>query len=224
MTAQWRAIIFDYNGVLVDDEPIHMEMLRRVLAAEGITVSDGDYQEKYLGSNDRACFTRALEDAGRPIDAPLIDELIRRKAALYRRAIDGRDIFFPGAVALVNQLAASYPLALVSGARREEIEAALARSGIGERFRALIAAEDVARGKPDPEGYLKALAALDADGARGITAAECLVIEDTVAGVAAARRAGMRVLAVTTSYPADALRAADWISASLAGIDPSSLG
>jgi len=224
-----QAIIFDFNGVIVDDEPLHLELICRVLAEEGVVITEEDYHDKYLGFDDRGAFVAALADTGREqlaANTAFINDLIARKAALYLRAIDERCLLFPGAVELVQRLAARFPLAIASGALRHEIELVLARGGIGNYFRAIIAAEDVSECKPHPEGYVKALAALNAhqlqngpNGPNGqsvlIQPSECLVIEDSIAGIEAARRAGMRCLAVTNSYRADELNGADWIVASL---------
>jgi HAD superfamily hydrolase (TIGR01509 family) len=215
-----RAIIFDFNGVIIDDEPLHLELFRRVLGEEGLGLTDADYHEKYLGYDDRGCFVAALTDAGRAqaaAEATFINGLIARKAVYYRQAIDER-LLFPGVVEFVRRAARRFPLAIVSGALRPEIELVLGRGRIRDCFSVIIAAEDVSECKPHPEGYLKALAALNAhpSAQTAIQPAECLVIEDSVAGVEAARRAGMRCLAVTNSYRAEELAGADWVTASLA--------
>lgn len=222
----FKAVIFDFNGVIVDDEPLHLELFRRVLGEEGIPLSDEDYHAKYLGYDDRGCFTAALADAGRTElanDAAVIAELIERKAEYYRQAIAERMLLFPGAVELVKTLAAKYPLAIASGALRGEIEIVLQRGGIRDCFGHIIASEDVTACKPDPEGYVMALAALNATRAEAILPNECLVIEDSIAGIEAAKRAGMHCLAVTNSYQAEELTNADWIVASLVNCDPEAL-
>src|SRR5262249_18303411 len=155
-----RVVIFDFNGVIVDDEPIHLELFRAVLAEEGIALSDEDYHEKYLGYDDRGCFAAALAGAGRDReanDSAFINELIGRQAA-----INERYPLYPGVVELVRRLADKYPLAIASGALRDEIEMVLERGDIRDCFQVIIAAEDVGACKPDPEAYLKALAALNA--------------------------------------------------------------
>ncbi|MFN0084098.1 MAG: HAD family hydrolase [Blastocatellia bacterium] len=225
MTAELRAIIFDFNGVIVDDEPLHLELFRVVLAEEGIPLTDAEYHEKYLGFDDRGAFVAVLTDAGRASqagEAGFIAELIERKAARYREAIERRYLLFPGVVDLVRRMAEAFPMAIASGALRSEIDLVLARGGIRDCFQEIIAAEDVAACKPDPEGYLKALAALNEGEAR-IDPRQCLVIEDSIAGIEAARRAGMRCLAVTNSYGAEHLARADAIVNSLAGCDPAAI-
>lgn len=228
MTTELRAIIFDFNGVIVDDEPLHLELFRRVLAEEGLTFTDEVYHEKYLGFDDRGCFIAALTDAGRgelADDPGHIESLIARKAVYYLDAIKDRYLLFPGVVDLVRRLALRYPLAIASGALRNEIEVVLERGEIRDSFSAIIAAEDVSACKPDPEGYLVALSSLNSLNARQekIGPGECLVIEDSVAGVEAAKRAGMKCLAVTNSYRADELSNADWVVANLIDCDPETL-
>lgn len=217
-----KAIIFDFNGVIVDDEPLHLELFRRVLGEESITLTDEDYHAKYLGYDDRGCFTAALNDAGRTglsANAAFIAELIERKAGYYREAIEARFLLFPGAVELVKKLAAKFPMAIASGALRGEIEVVLTRGGIRDCFKEIIASEDVTACKPDPEGYVMALAALNSGRQEPIQPNECLVIEDSIAGIEAAKLAGMQCLAVTNSYKADELAAADWIVATLVNCD-----
>lgn len=218
-----KAIIFDFNGVIVDDEPLHLELFRKVLLEEGIFLTDEDYHEKYLGYDDRGCFTAALCDNSRTPDAAddaFIHELIERKAEYYRQAIQERLLLFPGVVELVRRSAAQYPLAIASGALRSEIEFVLARGEIRDCFQVIVAAEDVSECKPDPEGYLKALEQLNAALEAEIQAHECLVIEDSLAGIEAAKAAGMRCVAVTNSYSAEALAAADKIVTSLVAFEP----
>jgi HAD superfamily hydrolase (TIGR01509 family) len=210
-----RALLFDFNGVLVDDEPLHRELFYRILAEEGLTLSEADYQAQYFGVPDRRCFAQALHSHGRAAAPERIEALIARKAAYYLAAVSERELFFPGVPEFVRASATRYPLAVVSGALRQEIEYALARGGLRACFQTVIAAEDVRNGKPDPEGFQQALALLNQGRAQSIQAAECLVIEDSPAGVRAARRAGMRCLAVTNSFAAPALREADVIVASL---------
>ena len=217
-----KAIIFDFNGVIVDDEPLHLELFRKVLLEEGLFLSDEDYRAKYLGYDDRACFIEVLCDNSRTPDAAddlFIQALIDRKAEYYRQAIQARMLLFPGVVDLIRRSAAEFPLAIASGALRDEIELVLQRGELRDCFGVIVAAEDVSTCKPDPEGYEKALETLNATLATEIQAHECLVIEDSIAGVEAAKAAGMRCLAVTNSYKAEELQAADKVVISLAELD-----
>jgi beta-phosphoglucomutase len=228
MGAELKAVIFDFNGVIVDDEPLHLELFRRVLEEEGLALTDADYHEKYLGYDDRGAFTAALKDQGQAAkaeDTAYIEALIERKARYYLVAINERMLLFPGVIDLVHRAAAKFPLAIASGALRNEIELVLERGGIRECFQVIVASEDVSACKPDPEGYLKALAQLnempnESLNDTGIQPGECLVIEDSIAGIEAARRAGMRCAAVANSYRAEELTAADAIVTSLVDFDP----
>jgi HAD superfamily hydrolase (TIGR01509 family) len=206
-----RAVIFDFNGVIVDDEPLHAELMQQVLADEDITLPATLFPQLALGVTDRAGFAALLQVAGRTPDERLIQQLITRKTAAYQQAIAARDLFFPGVIELIEQLAQRVPLAIVSGALRSEIEPTLRRGNVQHCFKAIITGEDVQASKPDPEGFLKALTAFE-----NVQAQDCLVIEDSVAGVRAAKRAGMKCLAVTTSYPAEKLIEANWVLPNLA--------
>lgn len=216
-----RAVLFDFNGILVDDEPIHLEMFRRVLADEGIELTAEDYYTHYLGLDDRGCLAAVLGAAGQVPTMPRLMRLIARKASYYQERIRaGGYSFFPGAVELVGELAAAgRMLGVVSGALREEIEGAFRQAGLRDRFKVLVTAEDVNEGKPDPEGYLRALEALNSIPPlpeRLIHPHEVLAVEDSPAGLAAARDVGLVTLAVAHTYPAGRLRGADAVAPSLA--------
>lgn len=203
-----RAVIFDFNGIIVDDEPIHFELFQKVLREEGIVLAEPDYYARYLGMDDRGCFTAAYRDQGRALTEPHLALVIKRKAAYYLEAIQKQMKVFPGVKKLVPDLARQFPLAVASGALRGEIELILSTVNLRNYFAAIVSAEDVKQGKPEPEIFLTALSRLNADGA-AISAAECLVIEDSKEGIRGARKAGMKCLAVTNSHPAEDLREAD---------------
>jgi HAD superfamily hydrolase (TIGR01509 family) len=212
-----RAVIFDFNGIIVDDEPIHFELFQRVLSEEGIGLTERDYYARYLGFDDRGAFTAAYSDHGRSLDEDKLAHLIDRKAAYYRELIRTKLRLFPGVTDLLPALARQVPLALASGALRNEINTILSDIGLRDCFSAVVGAEDVAAGKPDPEIFLKALAQLNLRSGNGrpIHPAECVVIEDSKEGVRGARRAGMKCLAVTNSHPAELLSEATTVVSSL---------
>lgn len=212
-----RAIIFDFNGIIVDDEPIHFELFQQVLKEEEIRLTEEDYYSRYLGFDDRGAFTAAYREHRRPLDDHHLDRLIERKAIYYQEAIKTRMRVFPGVKTVIPALAERVPLAIASGALRHEIREILSSIGLVERFRTIVSAEDVRRGKPDPEIFLKALANLNAAlaGNSPISASDCLVIEDSKEGIRGARSAGMKCLAVTNSHPADLLKGADAVVESL---------
>jgi beta-phosphoglucomutase len=218
-----RAILFDFNGILVDDEPIHFALFARVLAEEGVTLERQAYFERYLHLDDRDCFGAVLEAAGQaPAPAQLM-RLIARKASYYRDWIRQQGYpFFPGALELVREVAASgLSLGVVSGALGEEVEGALEQAGMRERFKVLVTAEDVSAGKPDPQGYRKAIEALNARPPlpdRLFHPHEVLAIEDSPGGLAAAASAGLCTLGVAHTYPGAQLEAADQILEKLEGV------
>jgi|SRR5919109_1717491 HAD superfamily hydrolase (TIGR01509 family) len=212
-----RAVIFDFNGIIVDDEPIHFRLFQKVLGEEGIDLREEDYYARYLGFDDRGAFIAGYREHGRPLSEQQLADLIKRKAVYYQDAIRNHVSVFPGVKVLVADLAQRLPLAVASGALRHEIETVLSTIGLRHHFRVIISAEDVATGKPEPEIFLKALAQLnDAVGDDHlIEAADCIVIEDSKEGIRAARRAGMKCLAVTNSHSAELLSEATAIVTSL---------
>jgi HAD superfamily hydrolase (TIGR01509 family) len=222
-----RAILFDFNGVLVDDEPIHLELFQRVLGEEGFALTADDYYGRYLGLDDRGCFSAVLSAAGEQPTVPRLMRLIARKSSYYRDRIrEGGYPFFPGAVELVREVAAAgRMLGIVSGALRDEVEGALRQASLRDLFKVLVTAEDVAEGKPDPEGYLRALQDLNAVPPlpeRLVHPHEVLAVEDSPAGLAAAAEAGFLTLGVAQTYPAarltDGADGADKVVDSLRGM------
>jgi HAD superfamily hydrolase (TIGR01509 family) len=206
-----KALIFDCDGVIADSEPLHLAALQRALSEEGITLTEETYYREYLALDDRGCFTKAFNDDGKALTAEKLRELIERKAARLEPVMREHLRIFPGVAEFIRTAAACYPMAVASGALRHEINLILEFAGVRDCFAVVVSAEDVTRGKPDPEAFRKAHAALSASQAGGIAAAECLVIEDSLHGVEAGKRAGMAVLAVTNSYSRQRLQAADLV-------------
>jgi beta-phosphoglucomutase len=211
-----RAVVFDFDGVLVDSEPLHFRALRDCLLPEGISIDEAEYYALYAAYDDRTAIRLALEQHGTGYDADLVDLVARRKASLFDELLRGIP-FFPGAADLVRDLARQLPLAIASGALRSEIERILAAGGLREAFRAIVGAEDVARTKPDPMPYRHAVSLL-ARQAQGLEPEHCVAFEDTMAGIASARAAGLKVVAVTHTYPAEKLGAAHLVVPGLPGL------
>jgi beta-phosphoglucomutase len=216
-----RAVLFDFDGVLVDSEPMHYRALRDCLVAEGLDIDEDEYARFYLAYDDRESIRIALERHGIPCDLDRLDQAARRKAGLYESLMTEIP-FFPGARALIRELSGQVPLGIASGARRAEIEGILRAAGIRSSFGAVVGADDVARTKPDPEPYLAAMRGLES-AAPGLRPEECLVVEDSMPGIAAGLAAGMKVLAVSHTYPPEKLRAAHRVVASLEGLDTEGL-
>jgi HAD superfamily hydrolase (TIGR01509 family) len=216
-----RAIIFDLDGTLANTEPLHYEAFARILRRERIELDRGDYFHRLIGFDDHDCFATVLKDNGRrPTGAKLAD-LIARKAAAYQAMIAERDVTFPGAVDFVRRCAERFPLILATGTLRVEAEDILKRAGVRDLFVGIVAAEDVEHGKPAPDCFEKALGQLGflLRLRPPLEPSQCLVVEDTPAGVEAARRAGMRVLALCHDASADDLKAADVVCKSIAEVD-----
>ena len=216
-----KAIILDFDGVLADTEPLHFKMFQRVLHEDGLPLREQDYYQKYVGLDDKGCFQAVLSAHGRPASPETVRRLVERKAALMLEQITITPVVYPGIENFVKRAAGRHRLAIVSGALRHEIELILERVGLRSSFEHITAAEDIRNGKPDPEGYLHALQALNRRAA--VQASDCLVIEDTIVGIQAAHAAGMRCLAVSTTYPADQLSGADAVTSTLKGYDLSAL-
>jgi HAD superfamily hydrolase (TIGR01509 family) len=218
----FTATLFDYNGVLVDDEAVHLAAFRDVLSPLGVEISEAEYVERYLGFDDVGAFRAILQDRGRtPSDADVAG-LVEAKKPFYLERARGALKGFPGAAELVRRRAARGPVAIVSGALRHEIHLGLDLLGVRDLVRAIVSAEDARRSKPDPEGYLLGLDALSLTNARG----KCVVVEDSLAGVESARAASLACVAVGHSYPLDELRAAgaDLVVPSLDAITEEALG
>jgi HAD superfamily hydrolase (TIGR01509 family) len=210
-----RALIFDFNGIIVDDEPIHFKLFQRVLGEEGITLTEEVYYARYLGFDDRGAFMAGFRENSRSLADEKLAELIDRKAAYYQQAIRDHVVIFPGVKKLIYELATSVPLALASGALRHEIATILTTAGLLNYFQVVVSAEDVKQGKPEPEIFLTVLAKLNAGVSQQIEPADCVVIEDSKEGIRGARRAGMKCLAVTNSHPAELLSEANAVVKSL---------
>jgi len=219
------ALIFDFDGVVVDSEPIHLAGFRAVLQNRGISLSKEDYYDKYVGYDDHDCFAHVLEDNGREVDEREIAAMTAEKTVLVKAALRESVKPMPGVLDLMRSArAAGIAVGICSGALREEIVLAGNVVGALELADVLVSAEDVSRGKPDPEGYLLALRLLGDRRGRPVDPARSYVVEDAPAGVQAARAAGCRVIAVTSSYNRRELTAADVIVDSLEEVRLEELG
>jgi len=199
-----EAVLFDFNGVLVDDEPQHCWALQRVLADEGIALTREQYYAHYLGLDDRTGFMEAYRRAQRTLTTELLKYLVERKSKLYLELVETSLRLVAGAPEFVRDAARQFRLAIVSGALRREIDTVLSRTGLANGFETIIAANDVPRSKPDPAAYLAAHVALNRR--RPIAPERCVVIEDSLHGLAAARAAGMPCVMLTTSHPSQTLQ------------------
>ncbi len=204
-----RAVIFDFNGTLSDDEPILYRIYAQLFAEHGRPLAERDYYDGLAGLSDPEIVGRWL---GRDNDA---EGVVSQRVTRYREAVADGSTITPAVRRAVAYAAARVPVAIVSGAAASEIRPVIAAAGIEGVFATVVASDDVRHGKPHPEGYEIALRRLDGR-APGIRPDEVTVLEDTEAGVAAAKAAGMRCIAVGRTLAPDRLAAADEI---VAGVD-----
>jgi beta-phosphoglucomutase len=205
-----EAIVFDFDGVLADSEPLHLTAYQQVLAPLGITITREDYYANLLGFDDVGVFRAVGATAGLKVDARQIAALIEAKARVFDEVVASTDVLYPGAADCVERLAAAYPLGIASGALKGEIVAVLRRAALERHFRFIVSAEDTPRSKPAPDPYLRAAAL------HGRSPGACLAIEDSRWGIASAKAAGLACVAITHTYPAGELAQADGVIVTLA--------
>jgi len=215
-----QAIVFDFDGVIANSEPLHFRAYRDVLAEDGVALSERDYYARYLGFDDVGAFEAIAADRELSWDAGRLTSLVARKAVRLEALERGVSVLFPGAADAIRRAAAAVPIAIASGARGEEIRRVLERERLAAQFSAIVAAEDTAVSKPAPDPYLRALALLRRASSRTIDAASSVAIEDSRWGLESARAAGMRTVAVTNTYEKSALvTSADLVIPSLEAMD-----
>jgi len=212
-----KAVIFDFDGVIVDSEGIHLHSFNRVLDRYGAEVGKEDYYEKYLGLSDCDLYKRLIEEGILPCEHGEIEELIREKNAIFEEIARGEAKIIPGVREFLERIRAErIRMAVCSGSLMSEIALILEKCGLKEYFETIVSADEVNQSKPSPEGFIKVLDRLNAAGSQDVGASECVVVEDSQWGLDAASAAGMHTVAVTNSYGADELASADIITANLA--------
>jgi beta-phosphoglucomutase len=210
------AILFDFDGVIVNSEPVHFQAFLKLLSEEGISLSEKEYYAELIGFDDRGAIRHMLAKHGQPFDQTRVEAFKARKFKLMQQLLSTGEVpALPGVKTFVRTLAKSYPLAICSGAVKPEIEMMLDGVGLRDCFRVIVAADDVTIGKPDPMGYLLTMKLIGETIGQTLLPKDVLIIEDAPIVVDSVRREGFPVLAVTTSYPADALSNANWVVHSL---------
>jgi len=213
------AVIFDFDGIIVDTEPLHYKAFQELLVPLGLGYSWQQYMDVYLGFDDRDAFREAFRAGGRPLSDQELKSLMAGKAEAFLRIVSVGVEPYPGVVELIRSISGTLPLALCSGALRSDIDPILAQLGLVGAFDTLVTADEVAASKPDPESYRLAVKRLQGLFPGRIDPARSLAVEDTPAGIRSATGAGLKVLAVTNSYPEERLTGACRVVTSLAGID-----
>src|SRR5215213_706321 len=220
-----QAVFFDFNGVVVDDEPLQMKAYQEVLGREGLAVTEAEYYGS-MGMHDVAFLRAAYARGERELDDDTLRRVMQAKTEAHRKLLGEEPPLFPGVVTFVKAVSRRHPIGLVSMARRTEIDYVLERASLASHFSVIVSAEDSAAHKPDPFCYNCALAKLNEKRGEAhilpLRADECLVVEDSPPGIQSARAAGMRTLGVTNTVPDRALReaGADSVTQSLADWTP----
>ena len=205
-----QAIVLDFDGVIADTEPLHFEACRDVLAPFGVTLTAEEYAASYVGLADRIALANVGRAHGIEVDGALLETLIARKAEVLRHGLSRTRPIYPGVADLLTRWSKKVPLAVASGALRSEIELVLNAAGVADTIRVVVAADNGLRSKPAPDPYLKALALLEPH-AGPLDASRTVAIEDSRFGIEAGRAAGMRTVALTTSFPRSDLAGADLV-------------
>ena len=204
-----RAVVFDFDGVLANSEPLHFRAFREVLSAHQIPLTEAAYYDRYLGYDDVGAFRAIAADANVELTEAEIERLVKRKAVRLEELEAGVSVLFPGARAAIERMAGCGTLAIASGAIRPEIMRVVDREGLRSFFSVVVAAGDTAASKPDPAPYRRAVELLSTVTPSPVLPKECVAIEDSRWGLHSAKGAGLRTVAITHSYPAGELVDAD---------------
>jgi len=205
-----QAIVFDFDGVIADSEPLHLRAFQRALGDIQLTLTPSDYYSSYLGYDDAGVFTAVSRDRGLALTDEQLTTLVAQKGAYIQEMLSAGEVLFPGAAEFITQAAAAVPIAIASGAQRHEIEEILDATGLRAYFPTIVAAGETTRGKPSPEPYARAFHLLK-NMHGDLASNRCVAIEDSRWGLESARGAGLRCVGVTTSYAASDLPGAELI-------------
>ena len=216
---QVDAVIFDFDGVIVDTEPLHYKAFQRILEPLGLGFSWQQYVATYMGFDDRDAFIEAFTAHGRALDASELHSLVQHKAQIFQMIIQDGIIAYPGATELIKKLHDhQVPRAISSGALRSDITPILRQLDIAHCFADIVTADDVTKSKPDPQSYRLAFDRLCSRSR--ISPDRTVAIEDTPAGIAAAKGAGLQVIGITNSYAKEYISDATLIIDSLEELIP----
>jgi HAD superfamily hydrolase (TIGR01509 family) len=207
--ADIRAVVFDFDGVLANSEPLHLRAYQDVLRELGIELGREEYYGQYLGFDDLTAFRTISDSRGLNWSIEQIEALLARKTVVFDAILSSTDVLYPRATACVERLGAHLPLGIASGALRHEILAILRRARLEQAFRFIVAAGETSASKPAPDPYQRAAEL------HGMPPAHCIAIEDSRWGIESAKRAGLRCVGITQTYPASELPGADCIIDSL---------
>ena len=210
-----KAVLFDFNGVIINDELLHEQLIEQVLLEENLLLKPGEYHEFCLGKSDRACLKDILIQRGRCVNEGYLEQLIKCKTLAYQKQLESIEELpiYSNTVDFIAQVSrAELKMAVVTGAIRTEVELVLNKANLTNYFQVIVGGDNVKESKPKPDAYLLAVDILNQK-CQGINLkpSECLVIEDTFPGIEAAKLAGMSVVGVAHTYPFHILqRLANW--------------
>lgn len=219
-----KAILFDFNGVIINDESIHRQLIEELLIGENLRLAPSDYDNFCWGRGDYACLKDVLTQKGRVVSEEYLSKLIAQKSAQYQQIINNLESLplYEAVIGFLRQLPEKFIITgLVTGAPLKEVQLILNRANLSSLFSIIVSAEDRCAGKPSPESYQKALQKLqEKHPDLALEANNCLVIEDTFAGIKAGQNAKMQVVGITHTYPFHLLhRKADWCADYLGELD-----
>lgn len=219
---QADAVIFDFDGVIVDTEPLHYRAFQRILEPLGLGFSWKQYVDIYMGFDDRDAFIEAFATHNKSLDADMLRSLVERKAKIFQTVIQDGITAYPGVTELIKKLHhGKVPLAISSGALHSDITPIIQQLDIAHCFDVIVTADNVTKSKPDPESYRLAFDRLNSRAS--VSPDRTVAIEDTPAGIAAAKGAGLPVIGLTNSYPKELISNATIIIDSLEELIPFTL-
>ncbi|TAG97491.1 MAG: HAD family phosphatase [Oscillatoriales cyanobacterium] len=210
-----KAVLFDFNGVIINDDPIHEQIVDQLMLDENLQLKRGEFREVCLGKSDRTCLVELLKRRGRFLTEAYLDRLLLRKSQAYQAKIDSLETLpiYPGLADFIARIrAAGLKMAVVSGAMRSDIELVLNLAGLAENFELIVTGDDTMTSNPAPDGYLLAVELMNRQyPGWNLQPGECLAVEDSFAGIEAAKQAGIQVLGVSHTYPFHMIqRQANW--------------
>jgi beta-phosphoglucomutase len=215
MSLTLQAIVFDFDGVIANSEPLHLLAFQQALADDGVELSSADYYARYLGYDDVGLFEALAADRGLAMNGGDIEALVARKGERMQALLRSGSVLFPGATEFIREAAAAVPIAIASGAMRHEIDEVIDAAGISDLFSTIVAAGDTPQSKPSPAPYRLALERLRESSGRDLDPRRSVAIEDSKWGLESAHGAGLRLVGVTHSYPAHELTGAELVVDSL---------
>ena len=211
MSRPLQAIVFDFDGVIANSEPLHLLAFQQALAEDGVELSATDYYSRYLGYDDVGMFEALGRDRGMSMQSARVAELVARKGDRMQDLMRSGSVLFPGALAFIREAAAAVPIAIASGALRHEIDEIIDAAGMADLFATIVAAGDTPESKPSPAPYRLAFEQLRERTGRALDPRRSVAIEDSRWGLESARGAGLRLVGVTNSYSAGELSSAELV-------------